>query len=458
MDGPVRTLVIAAGTGSRLGEDKALVDLDGQTAIERIVAAHRRAGVESVWVVRRTGAAALPEIDARTVEVDEPPEMIDSVRAGLAAIDADDGWILFHPVDYPLSADGVLHGLIRACAATTRKVVLPICGGRPGHPFGLSTRLLGEIGDAATTSLRDVVRRDPGRVETFEVRNPWIRRDVDEPHDLVAARAWLSRPAGPTTSIMRAHRSRRAYHDVDVPDVQLEWIVDSARHCSTSSMMQAYAVVAVRDAARRGEIAQLCSDQEHIRQAAVFLAICADLRKVERACERHDKSMQGDSLEVFLQATIDAAILGQNIQLAAESEGLGACMIGAARNHPVAMAELLGLPPRVFVAFGMTMGWPKDDPLPRGRMPIGAVLHHERYDDARIDVDVEAADELTRAWARRTNSERGGFGGRPVNEQRGWSDRMARLWGTENPQKGRAGLVTELRQLGFGLELDSEED
>jgi hypothetical protein len=163
--------------------------------------------------------------------------------------------------------------------------------------------------------------------------------------------------------------------------------------------------------------------------------------------------VQAQSFELFLQAAVDASLVGQNLQLAAEAEGLGACMIGAARNHPEQLARVLGLPPHVFVVFGMTLGHPADDPLPRGRMPLGGVLHFDRYDVARTDAVLDGADDGMRAWARRTNAAGSGKKGRPVDEQKGWSDRMARMWGTGSDYvAARQVLVDELRRLGFGLE------
>jgi nitroreductase len=302
-------------------------------------------------------------------------------------------------------------------------------------------------------TLHDVVRADPQRVRAVPTGNPWVLADLDRPEDVAAARAALA--AGPHCVVeqMRRHRSRRAYAPAPVDAAQLERLVDAARHASTSSWIQAYAVVAVRDAGRKDAIAALCADQPHIRQAPLFLAVCADLHKLAVACGRHGRTLQSQSLELFLQATIDAALLGQNLQLAAESEGLGACMIGAARNHPVELARLLGLPPHAFVAFGMTMGQPADDPIPRGRMPIEGVLHHETYDPARLDETLAGADEIQRRWARIVNAERGGWQGRPVDEQKGWVERMAALAGESGSYlRARAGLRAELRQLGFGLE------
>ncbi len=246
---------------------------------------------------------------------------------------------------------------------------------------------------------------------------------------------------------MARHRSRRAYLPDPVGEAQLAWLVDSARHASTSSFIQAYTVIAVRDPERKAEVARLCADQRHIHEAPVFLAICADLHKLELACARHGRRLHSDSLEIFVQATVDAALLGQNLQLAAESESLGACMIGAARNHPIELATLLGLPPHVYVAFGMTLGWAADDPVPRERMALGAVLHHERYETEDLEATLDEADQAMRAWARRTNARLADTGAAAVNEQRGWTDRIAHLFGGEHPPKGREHLLEQLRRL-----------
>ncbi len=152
--------------------------------------------------------------------------------------------------------------------------------------------------------------------------------------------------------------------------------------------------------------------------------------------------MKAQSFELFLQATVDAALLGQNLQLAAEAEGYGACMIGAARNHPIELGAVLGLPPHCYVVFGMTIGVPADDPVPRGRMPLPGVLHWDHYDTSVIPAVLDGADEGMRAWARRANAEQGGYAGKPVSEAKGWASRMAGAWSESSSYaKARATLL-----------------
>lgn len=448
-------IVPAAGQGRRMGQDKALLDLGGRTAVERVADTCAQAGVESVLVVRARGALPLPAMrDAvRTVTVPGDGEMLDSVRAGLdAAGDALDAFLVF-PVDHALVAADTCCGLLGRLRQRDARIVLPLYRGRPGHPVAFGGELAQEVRDPATASLRDVVRREPARVAVLPTTNPWVRSDLDQTSDLRAARAALSGMDLPVVEQMHRHRSRRDYLGEPLAPGQLERLVDAARHAGTSSYIQAYSVVAVTDQERKEQVARLCGHQDHIRKAPVFLAVCADAHKLELACRRHGADLQSQSFELFVQATVDAALVGQNLQLAAESEGLGSCMIGAARNHPAELARLLELPRAVYVVFGMVLGKAADDPLPRGRMPLEAVLHRESYDAGILQECLDRADEQMREWARAANAEGKGFGGRPVNEQKGWTDRMATAWGVDSPYlRERRRLRQALEGLGFGLE------
>ncbi len=436
-----------------MGRDKAFLELGAETAVERLVRHCREAGCDAVRVVRQSGAEPLPVTlrDLQRVEVDSE-EMIVSLRAGLAELLCDGlCGVLVAPIDYAMVSAKALGAVVQelrsAAAEPGTRVVLPLCRQRPGHPIGLTAGILDELQHAA--DLREIVRRDPGRNRAVAVDDGWVLRDLDTPEDLSAAQGAL-RCAGMTaTELMARHRSRRSYLPLGVGDAQLRWLVDSARHASTSAFLQACAVVAVRDPERKAAAARLCADQRQIHEAPMFLAVCADLHKVAAACRAHGGALDPSHLELLVEATVDAALFGQNLALAAESEGLGICMIGAARNHPVELARLLDLPEHVYVVFGMTVGWPADDPLPRQRMPLAAVLHDERYHHEDTSAWLEAADGRMQDWARAMNERDAGSDAKPIDETRGWTDRMWWLCGRGQPPKGRAGLPDELRELGI---------
>ncbi|MCX2756627.1 hypothetical protein [Gordonia sp. AC31] len=74
----------------------------------------------------------------------------------------------------------------------------------------------------------------------------------------------------------------------------------------------------------------------------------------------------------------------------------GTVFVGSIRNHPLAVADELGLPDHAVATFGLAIGRP-DLTEPAGikpRLPQAAVLHHETYDAESADSHVEAYDEV----------------------------------------------------------------
>jgi len=251
----------------------------------------------------------------------------------------------------------------------------------------------------------------------------------------------------PTIDLIHAHGSVRHYKPDPVPVEVIETIITAAQRSSTSSNLQAYSVVVVTDADKRLKLSELCDNQKHITEAPVFLAWCADLARLNLTCQLRGYTQVTDQVENFLVASVDTAIAAQTGALAAESLRLGICYIGAIRNDPQAIIELLGLPKLVFPVCGMTIGWPIKPPRRRPRLPLSAVLHWERYnsanqEDALLQYDREMAAS-------------GIYGKRQVSipaidedmEDYGWLEHTAR----RVSRITRAGMREELEKQGFGM-------
>ncbi len=251
----------------------------------------------------------------------------------------------------------------------------------------------------------------------------------------------------PTIEQIYQHGSVRRYTTDPVPAEMVEAIVAAAQRSATSSNLQMYSVVAVTDAQRRARLAELCGNQAHIAEAPIFLAWCADRSRLERACELRGYAQAGEYVESFLVAAVDAAILMQTATIAAESLGLGACYIGAIRNHPLQVVELLELPRLTFPISGMTLGWPAAEPLLRPRLATQAILHWEHYDASG---ETECLRDYDRAMI-----DTGIYDGRQVAvpgqegelEEYGWMEHSAR----RVSQAGRTDLRQELAAQGFLL-------
>jgi FMN reductase (NADPH) len=195
----------------------------------------------------------------------------------------------------------------------------------------------------------------------------------------------IANTQNPVLDLMHEHGSVRHYRPDPVSPETVSAIVYAAQRASTSSNLQMWTVIAVTEAEKRSRLAELCGNQRHIAEAPVFLAWCADLARLDRACQLRGYTQVTDYVENFLVAAADVAIASQNAALAAESLGLGICYIGGVRNKPSDIIELLELPRLTFPITGMTLGWPAVDPIIRPRLATEAVLHWEHYDPCDQD-------------------------------------------------------------------------
>lgn len=241
-----------------------------------------------------------------------------------------------------------------------------------------------------------------------------------------------------------SHRSVRAFRQDALPDGVLETLIAAAQSAPTSSNMQSWSVVAIRDDARKSRLAELAARQGFIRQAPLFLAFLADTSRLDRLGQREGQTLEGlQYLESFLVAAVDAALAAQNVVVAAESLGLGSVYVGALRNRPEEVAAELGLPPGVMAVFGLAVGVPDErvraDIKPR--LPQSLVLHHERY--AVVD---EAAQVANYDAALAAFSEHQGMG-----SGHGWVRRMLTRVASGASLSGRDKMQGILHRLGFPL-------
>ncbi len=197
----------------------------------------------------------------------------------------------------------------------------------------------------------------------------------------------------PVMQTMLDHRSIRSYQQRPIDTELLEQILRCGQAASSSSFIQAYSVLRVTEAEKRKTISSAAGEQRWVIEAAEFLVLCADLQRIQYACDKNGAgSLQGHT-EHFISATVDTALLAQNIMLAAESAGLGGVFIGGIRNDPQRVSECLQLPEQVYPVCGLCLGWPKQDVAVKPRMPLQAILHQDSYQQQDLQQQVDDYDE-----------------------------------------------------------------
>jgi nitroreductase len=261
-------------------------------------------------------------------------------------------------------------------------------------------------------------------------------RYADQPHP--PAIEWNSTIAG-----QLAHRSVRAYLPDRLPEGTVETLVAAAQSAPSSSNLHLWSVVAVTDQDLRSRLAVLARNQRHIDEAPLILLWVADLARTTEIGLQQDAPTEATAyLETFLTAVIDAGLAAQNAAVAAESLGLGTVFIGALRNRPEEVAELIGLPERSFVVFGLVVGRP-DPARPTSVKPRPAqeiVLHRDRYASPAPTPAIHTYDAASRTFQERQ--------GLPTT---GWVAPLLARMADGASLGGRDELKGVLARLGFPL-------
>jgi len=171
------------------------------------------------------------------------------------------------------------------------------------------------------------------------------------------------------------------------------------------------------------------------------------LSRLERVCERRGYEQVSENVESFLVSAVDVALAMQNATLAAESLGLGMCYIGAIRNHPLEVIELLSLPELVFPISGMTLGWPAVEHKIRPRLPLEAIMHWETYSTEGEEAAIQEYDRAMMATGIYAGRQVDATSGVATNRAYDWSEHTARR--VSRPV--RLHLKQELAEQGFLL-------
>lgn len=234
------------------------------------------------------------------------------------------------------------------------------------------------------------------------------------------------------------HRSVRKYRSEGISDATFASLLAAAQSASTSSNLQLWSAISVESLEIRSQLYEVASRQQQILDAPRFLVFCADHYRLRKAAQQVGEAAKGlDYLEFFLMAVIDAALAAERLVVAAEQAGIGICYIGAMRNQPDKVAEILGLPSGVFAPFGLCLGYPEEgsNAAIKPRLNQKAVIFTDRYDQS---VECGEYDERMREF----------YTSQGMQGEVTWSMRSARRVNGEKLE-GREFLLEWLKNTGF---------
>ncbi|HWP28808.1 MAG TPA: nucleotidyltransferase family protein [Chloroflexota bacterium] len=190
-------IVLAAGASRRMGFPKALLPIDGRTFIQHIIAALAASRVAAIYVVLGCDQARIrATVDLTPARVVVNPDweqgQLSSLATGLQTLPPGEfDAALMALVDHPLIEPAVVDALIAAFERTRRPIVVPVYGGRRGHPVLFAASLFPELLSAPPTEgARAVVRAHRAEVLEVPVDTPGVLADIDTPQHY---REWLAK-------------------------------------------------------------------------------------------------------------------------------------------------------------------------------------------------------------------------------------------------------------------------
>ncbi|MGE3909413.1 MAG: NTP transferase domain-containing protein [Chloroflexota bacterium] len=183
----VTAIILAAGTSSRMGRPKQLLQFEGKSLVRRAAEAAVRSRTRHTIVV--TGAARTDvegELAGLAVRIVHNPEYADgmstSLRAGIQAVRPEIDAAVVMLADQPFITDAVVNQLIDLYDRTGAKIVRPRYGGVPGNPVlwdrSLFHELMQQTGDQGGRALLQEYR---DQIAWLELPDATLQTDVDTP-------------------------------------------------------------------------------------------------------------------------------------------------------------------------------------------------------------------------------------------------------------------------------------
>ena len=182
-------VVLSAGESSRMGRPKALLPIDGETFIERIVGALKESGIERILVVLGFNAEEMRgQIEHLPVEIlvnrDYHEGQLSSLQTALRFLQGDKNCqaALVHLVDHPYLKAAVVNRMIDRYRESKSPIVIPKYRGKRGHPVLFDRSLFAELLAAPLDQgAKFVVNAHRDETLELETDDIGVTLDIDTP-------------------------------------------------------------------------------------------------------------------------------------------------------------------------------------------------------------------------------------------------------------------------------------
>ena len=182
----IAAVILAAGASRRMGTPKALLLLNGETFLDRMIRLFAPLAQPVVVVLGHQAGeirAGIKAANHAQLVVNPDPErgMLSSLQCGLAAIPSETEAVMFTPVDHPDLRQATLETLLRCYGSSRPLLAVPEHEGKHGHPVLIARPLIGELlALPPTAQAADVIHRHRADTIYVDVADPAVTTDIDD--------------------------------------------------------------------------------------------------------------------------------------------------------------------------------------------------------------------------------------------------------------------------------------
>lgn len=198
-------------------------------------------------------------------------------------------------------------------------------------------------------------------------------------------------------SILKKRSSIRSFTKNQVPYEDVEKLLKISQEYSPSSIgAWQTSFLVIQDYDKLEKIASLCGNQQHIVDAGTLVIMLIDYNRVNKAIKLSgNEAVYDQKFDAVLTGSIDSAIFMTTTQLLIEEAGYGTTIIGAVRNQPEALIQLLNLPEKTFPVIGFTIGEKlSSEFVHKPRLDASAMIFKEEYNHEAVDKELPKYNEV----------------------------------------------------------------
>jgi nitroreductase len=168
--------------------------------------------------------------------------------------------------------------------------------------------------------------------------------------------------------LLKERRSIRRFKPNPVPKEHIKFLLEAARWAPTAGNIQPWEFIVVKNPKTIDLVKKFSPG--FIGRSPLVIAVCSNRRRASEV---------GGKLAAEYTSIVDCAMATQNLLLAAQSIGLGSCVIKSFAS--TALKEILDVPQGVEIELLVALGYPDEKPEPPPRLPLKKIVYLDKYDN-----------------------------------------------------------------------------